>query len=62
MCLGTECPYLGMQGVGGLQEEQQLRVVDLQQHPRDLASQRGVHRMDQRVEALTYSEHQGGHQ
>lgn len=37
--LGPSPSYLGAQGVWGLQEQQQLGVVDLQQHPCDLASQ-----------------------
>jgi len=50
--------YLAAQGVGGLQEQQQLGVVYLQQHAGDLTGQRRMHRMDQRVEALTCSRHQ----
>ena len=34
--------HLALQGGGGLEHVQQLRVVDLQQHPGDLAGQVGV--------------------
>lgn len=54
----TQAPaHLGIEGLGGLQHEQQLRVVDLQQHARDLASQLGVGIVDKGVQTLTCTEH-----
>lgn len=49
----SSCWYLGAQGFVGLQHVQQLRVVNLQQHPSDFTSQVGVKAMDQRVQSLT---------
>lgn len=43
---------LGVQGLGGLQHVQQLRVVNLQQHPGDFSSQVWVEGADQRVQPL----------
>lgn len=41
-----------MEGLWGLQQEQKLQVVQLQQHARDLASQWGAGIVDEGVETL----------
>ena len=48
--------HLGVEGLWGLQHEQQLRVVNLQQHARDLAGQVGVDIVDKGEETLTCTE------
>lgn len=54
----TQAPaHLGIEGLWGLQHEQKLRVVDLQQHACDLAGQLGVGVVDQGVQTLTCTEH-----
>ena len=45
--------HLGAERLGGLQHVQQLRAVDLQQHPSYLPSQVRVHRLDEWEQALT---------
>lgn len=53
----TQAPaHLGIEGFWRLQHEQQLRVVNLQQHARDLASQLGVDVVDEGIETLTCME------
>lgn len=48
----SSCWYLGAQGFVGLQHVQQLRVVNLKQHPSDLPCQAGVHGLDQGEQAF----------
>ena len=45
--------HLGVEGLWGLQHEQQLRVVNLQQHPSYLPSQVRVHRLDKWEQTFT---------
>lgn len=44
--------YLSVQGLGRLQHMQQLRVVDLQQHPSDFTSQVWMQSVNQWVQSL----------